>query len=99
MIGIKEAKYTMETTPVGSGGEGDVFRVFVTKMGKIYKPGVMTQELEQKLKVMIENPPNESVLSQVAWPVDIIYENGQCKGFIMPELNINAELGDVYKYP
>ena len=99
VTGLNKTIYNLEPTPVGSGGEGDVFRVFITKMFKVYNPGIMTQELENKLKIMIKNPPNESVLSQVAWPIDMIYENGQCKGFIMPELEMNAELGDIYKYP
>ena len=92
--------YKLDSAPIGTGGEGDVFVAYITKIAKIYKPGVVTNELENKLKIMIERPPNEAVLSQVAWPLDIVYgEDGKCAGFIMPKLNINAELGDVYKYP
>ena len=98
--GINGTTYNLDTTSVGSGGEGSVFRAYITKMVKVYKPGIMTHELERKLKVMIEHPPNESVLSQVAWPLDAIYDDKmQCIGFIMPELSINAELGEIYKYP
>ena len=71
--------YRMDSTPIGSGGEGDVFHAYITKVGKIYKPGVMTPELQRKLEIMVENPPNESVLSQVAWPLDVIYDDkAQC---------------------
>ena len=92
--------YHIVATPIGSGGEGDIFRAHITRIAKIYKPGVLTRELEKKLKIMIEHPPNESVLSQAAWPLDLIYDdNSQCIGFTMPELSINAELGEVYKYP
>ena len=92
--------YRLDTTPIGSGGEGDVFHAYITKVAKVYKPGVMTKELENKLEIMIANPPSDSVLSQVAWPLDTIYDdNGQCKGFIMSELSVNAELGEIYKYP
>ena len=52
-----------------------------------------------KLKLMVKNPPKASVLSQVAWPLDVVYQGGRFRGFIMQELSINAELGDVYKYP
>jgi uncharacterized protein YjdB/serine/threonine protein kinase len=40
------------------------------------------------------------VLSQVAWPLDVVYDsNNKFCGFVMPELNINDELGEIYKYP
>ena len=61
--GISGTKYSIDGTMVGSGGEGDVYRCFITKMVKLYKPGVVSLELEQKLRVMIEHPPDESVLS------------------------------------
>ena len=92
--------YKLDSTPIGTGGEGEVYFAYITKIAKIYKPGVVTKELENKLKIMIENPPSEAVLSQVAWPTDIVYgEDGKCAGFIMPKLSINAELGEVYRYP
>ena len=100
--GINGATYRLNPTPIGSGGEGDIYRISGTagKVAKIYKPGAMSQDLEEKLKQMVSRPPNASVLSQVAWPLDVVYDNsGQCCGFVMPELEINAELGDVYKYP
>ena len=95
--GIKGTTYTLGENPVGSGGEGNVYHAYVTNMVKVYKPGVMTRELENKLRVMVEHPPNESVLTQVAWPLDVLCDNNaKCIGFTMPELSINAELGDVY---
>ncbi len=49
---------------------------------------------------MANNPPASSVLNQVAWPMDVVYdEYRQFKGFVMPKLDITAELGDVYVYP
>ena len=62
--------YRLNTTPIG--GEGDIFHAYITKVSKIYKPGVMTRELENKLKIMIENPPNESVMCGHAYPVQNI---------------------------
>ena len=98
--GTEYRTYRLEPTPIGSGGEGDVFCVIgMDKVAKIYKPGVLTKAIEEKLRIMIEHPPSPSVLTQVAWPLDIIYDGDQCLGFIMPHLNINTELGEVYKYP
>ena len=75
ITGMNGTKYNMDKNPIGSGGEGDVYRAFIPKMIKVYKPGIMTQELEKKLKIMIENSPNESVLSQVAWSSDMVYDD------------------------
>ena len=108
VTGIIGTIYTLEGIPIGSGGEGDIYSVRSfegvysgsDKIAKIYKSGVLSEELEEKLKIMIEHPPSSSVLSQVAWPLDIAYdEDGLCCGFIMPKLSINAELGEIYKYP
>ena len=100
VIGITGTQYNLDSTPIGSGGEGAIFHAYITRAAKVYKPSVLTQELESKLKIMIEHPPNDSVLTQVAWPLDLIYDgSAKCIGFIMPELSINAELSDIYQYP
>ena len=102
--GLSGSLYQTTGSPIGSGGEGDIFRLSGTgesggKVAKLYKPEAISRELEEKLKLMVKKPPNASVLSQVAWPLDVVYENGSFRGFVMQELSINSELGDVYKYP
>jgi len=101
LTGINRTTYRLDPTPIGSGGEGDIYSVLgMDYVAKIYKTGALSRELEEKLKIMIEHPPNASVLSQVAWPLDMAYDaSSQCCGFIMPKLSINAELGEIYKYP
>ena len=102
VTGLNKTTYTLEANPVGSGGEGDIFRVSGTsgKVAKIYKPGVLNKELAEKLVIMLDNPPSKTALSQVAWPLDLVDDDkGNYCGFIMPELSINAELGEVYRYP
>ena len=102
LTGINRTTYRLGTAAIGSGGEGDIYSVLGMegKVAKIYKPGAMTDELEEKLKYMVQKPPSEAVLSQVAWPLDVVYDkSGKCSGFIMPGLHINAELGEIYKYP
>ena len=104
LTGLQNTTYQATGTPIGSGGEGDIYRVSGApgdsgKVAKIYKSEAISRELEDKLKLMVKKPPNASVLSQVAWPLDVVYENGKFCGFIMQELSINAELGDIYKYP
>ena len=94
--------YNLSPSPIGSGGEGDIYPVTGAGnyVAKIYKPDAMTKELEEKLIVMVNNPPDAIVLTQVAWPLDVVYDDsGLCHGFIMPRLNITHELGEIYKYP
>ena len=102
--GLLATQYLLERSPLGGGGEGNVYRVVSDgtnkNVAKIYHVGKSTKELEDKLKYMVNNPPDLSVQNQVAWPLDVLYDNNRkfC-GFVMPELSINAELKDVYKYP
>ena len=102
LTGINGATYVLEKSPIASGGEGDVYRVanHTGLVAKIYKPEALSSELADKLRYMAGNPPSRSVLSQVAWPEDVVCnELGDFSGFIMPKLQINASLSDVYKYP
>ena len=101
VTGINGTTYRLNAIPIGSGGEGDIYSVIgMDYVAKICRAGALSNELEEKLKIMIDNPPSASVLSQVAWPLDMAYDNtGQCCGFVMPKLNIDAELGEIYKYP
>lgn len=94
--------YSLENSPLGQGGEGDIFRVAGKPniVAKIYYPGKALPETEKKLRIMVSRPPDKSVLSQVAWPLDLLYDAGDsfC-GFIMPCLRSTAELLSVYPYP
>ena len=101
LTGLNGTTYTLDPTPISSGGEGDIYSVRgMDYVAKIYRTGELTMELYEKLMVMIEHPPNASVLSQVALPLEIVHEDGgPYIGFVMPKLSINAELGEIYKYP
>jgi serine/threonine protein kinase len=104
VIGLSGTQYQLDSKLLAAGGEGEIYRVLgggtPKKVAKIYKSGVTTRELEEKLTIMVNRPPSSKVLTQVAWPLDILYNNKkQFCGFVMPELSINAELGEIYKYP
>jgi len=105
--GLSGTNYTLDPNQINAGGEGVIYSVASDssgssdkKVAKIYMSGIATKELEEKLTIMVNRPPNSKVLSQVAWPLDVIYDNNRkFQGFIMPHLNINSLLSDVYKYP
>lgn len=87
---------------LGTGGEGVVWEISgsETLAAKIYHIDKRLPEIALKLNAMIANPPVDSARLltpphiSIAWPIDIIYENGQVAGFVMPRL---AECPDVYK--
>ena len=100
--GLSQQRYQLESKPFSSGGEGEVYGIVGSsnKVVKVYHQGLVTTELEEKLKIMVRRPPNSSILSQVAWPLDLVYDSyGYFCGFVMPRLSINAELNDIYGYP
>ena len=102
VTGLLGVQYRLDPNLLSDGGEGKIYRVLGEpdkKVAKIYNQGAISRELVEKLGLMMIKPPPASVLTQVAWPLDMIFENGnQPCGFIMPELSINTELGDIYKY-
>ena len=88
VTGLNNTTYKLNPIPIGSGGEGDIYDIYGSdRVAKIYKPGTMSKDLEEKLKLMVSKPPDASVLSQVAWPLDIVYNasgrnihcNGDCQ--------------------
>lgn len=102
VVGITGQIYSLEEKTFSSGGEGDIYRIVGdgTHVIKIYHTERVSEDLERKLMYMAKNPPSSSVLDQVAWPLDVIYDGEMhFKGFVMPKLAITAELGDVYGYP
>ena len=92
--------YTLSAKLIKSGGEGEIYDINGKPgiVAKIYKPGKATSEKERKLIKMVVFPPDASVLSQIAWPQDVLYENGLFVGFIMPKMNINEDLNVIYEY-
>ena len=103
LIGLSGAEYRLASEPFNNGGEGDIYRVVSggeKRVAKLYHDGTPSRELQEKLIIMVNRQPNALVLEQVAWPLDVLYDAKKTfRGFVMPELNINAELIDVYKYP
>ena len=102
VFGLTHQRYELKTKPFSTGGEGDIYDIVGLKerVIKLYHPDRITNELEQKIIRMVKRPPNESILSQVAWPLDAVYDAAShfC-GFLMPRLQITAELSEIYAYP
>ena len=101
-IGLTGKKYSLDNASFKSGGEGSIYSIhsMPDKCAKIYHTQNKLNETEAKLTVMVKNPPDKSILSQIAWPLDLLYsENKQFAGFVMPKIQVSDELIGVYEYP
>lgn len=86
---------------VAAGGEGTVYRVIghPNKVAKIYHSYKNTPEKEPKLKAMVSNPPSDPTRPNhvsIAWPTDLLYENGKFVGYMMPLISKSPEIFSLY---
>ena len=103
-IGKNSKKYVLTEPPLASGGEGAVYNIVGDShhLAKIYHAAKLqaSPELGEKLEYMVNNPPDASVLDQIAWPIDVLRDSsGRFCGFIMPKLDAREELKNIYPYP
>lgn len=85
---------------VGKGGQGEVFRCQIGGQGfaaKLLKAtgDAATALTERRVRAMVESPPpgwrdEASGRVLVAWPVEVLLDNGRFAGFIMPLLESGA---------
>ena len=85
LIGLKGKKYQLQSEKA-KGGEGTVFVTGdPSVVVKVYhRPDAWT---ERKLKCMVRHPLNpyaDGVHLLIAWPLDVVYENGTFVGYVMP---------------
>ena len=93
-------QYNLEANPFAQGGEGQIFNIIghPDKVAKLYKPGKITPDHERKLLKMVMSPPEQDVLDQIAWPLDVLYNNRTFVGFVMPKFKLNEDLNVIYEY-
>ena len=96
--GINGTCYAAIEPAIGQGGEGSVYRIKKNPgyVLKIFKKDKRTEERRRKLLAMKNSSVSGSVLKQVAWPVDVVYENGLFVGYVMPEVKNNEDLNVIY---
>lgn len=100
--GLSGKSYQLAAKPFSDGAEGDIYSIPAMPGGavKVYHADCITRELEQKLLVMYKHPPSREIFSQIAWPVDLVYDlNGAFQGFVMLRFNVTDGLNDIYAYP
>lgn len=91
---------------LANGGEGIVYELSgdSSHVAKIYRSDRFKSEaersvMERKLRAMINMNVSATVdgLLRLAWPQDILYENGKIVGFIMPCITTKYKIFDVYR--
>jgi DNA-binding helix-hairpin-helix protein with protein kinase domain len=100
ICGSTSESITLLGEPIASGGEGKIWRTNHGHLAKIYN-SPPTPESVQKLAVMIAHPPTEpnSHLNQISfgWPKSSLKNSqGDCVGFLMPEIKGGKELINIY---
>ncbi|GHU29868.1 hypothetical protein FACS1894172_01890 [Spirochaetia bacterium] len=91
--------YQLESKAFNNGGEGEIFNILNYRgyIAKIYR--TVSKEKEMKLLFMHSKRPSQEILSQIAWPLDILYDNDRFCGFVANKLNTTGDLSSVYAYP
>jgi len=92
------------TQELGDGGEGIVYALEgrTETVAKIYHPLLRIPEREHKLWAMIKSPPHDDTRHltpphvSIAWPIDVLYEQGTFAGFVMPRISDSPTIIQVY---
>lgn len=91
---------------LGAGGEGIVYEVLGdnSKVAKIYKSDKFKTVndrilMDKKLRAMIRMniPVYVDGKLRLAWPLDILYQNGSMTGFIMPKIHAKCKIFDIQR--
>ncbi len=88
---------TIESTPFGSGGSGDVFKILspttlTHQVVKLYHKERLTNDAELKIKDLATRKVKQSEHESIIWVKNIVFESGTFVGFTMNFANgINLE--------
>lgn len=85
--------------PLGSGGQGAVYAIAnrPSQVAKIYNSENRSQIQEKKLKIMLNNVPDNPTKKygheSYAWVEDLLYDaKGSFAGFLMPKLDLSRSI-------
>ncbi len=97
-IGTTGKIYKIVEPAVGKGGEGSVYKLvnFPNHVLKIFLDSKRSETRHKKLLAMLATPLSEDAMKQITWPVDVVYENGNFAGYVMPAIKNNEDLNVMY---
>jgi len=90
--------YTVIDPPIGKGGEGTVYGIvgMPDYVLKVFRDDKRTETRHRKLLAMIATSLSPSAMQQITWPTDVVYQNGQFVGYVMPAIKNNEDLNVMY---
>ena len=93
-------QYALKEPYIGKGGEGAVYEIegHADMVAKLYfdGKGKNDHEKEEKLFTMIQSSLPKEAFDQVAWPFDILYNNGNFVGYVMRKVTSGEGLNTIY---
>ena len=97
-IGTTGKMYTTIEPALGKGGEGSVYKItgMPNVVLKVFIDPKRTETRHRKLLAMIATPLSSSAMDQVTWPIEVVYQNNQFVGYVMPAVKDNEELNVMY---
>ena len=106
-IGLGGKSYILEDSQFQGGGEASLYQIvdrpnLAAKLynSRISEDPVQIRERERKLKAMVATniPAYMDGLLRLAWPMDVLYENGKMVGFVMPKVSCPLNFYDVQRF-
>lgn len=95
--GITGTVYYVEEK-IGGGGEGAIYQLLDNdrQVIKVFKEDKRNAEREEKLRHMVQMQLSQEQLEEVTWPQDVVYNQGNFVGYVMPKLSNTASLVSIY---
>lgn len=96
--GINQTSYNVIEPALASGGEGFVYELeeYPDYVMKVFKEAYCTSEREAKLLKMIQQKLSPEELTQITWPIDVVYSREGFAGYVMTRIRDNKNLNVVY---
>lgn len=102
LLNSKKERIKIEEHPFAKGGEGAIYRILQSPYKdccvKYFHPGKLDSRID-KLDYMVKHQLVAPTNSQyrICWPLDFVYNNGACVGFVMPFSFVGSHsLYDIY---
>ncbi len=93
-------EYHLSDTPSTIGENSILYNVVDNEkiIVKIYYHNKLSIQLENRMKFMMQYKPQMNLMNNIAWPLDLIYNNDKFCGYVMPKLNFDTKLCDLFKH-
>lgn len=91
--------YRLLASPISSDEEGTTHYIEGdrTKIAKIFSNVAPIEEKEKKFEMMMQTSLEDRLRARISWPVDLLYEGGNFKGFIAENRKTPDSFDSIYR--